>query len=248
MVRTWSRAAGLLTVALLVAVPAHAQVVQGLHVGAGGFFPRGFDARVSDDVLVRNLVGELMPGDPTVSDALLFEIGDFRSGRVFGEWTIGFGPHVEFSAGIGFHQETVPTVYLDVEDENGFEIPLELQLRIVPVTGLVRFLPFGRPGSFQPYVGAGVSALSYRYAEIGEFVDPVTLEIFADRFVKTGTTVGALLLGGVRVPIKGDIYAVTVEYRYQFGSGDTGGADNGFVADKIDLGGGELNFGFLVRF
>jgi hypothetical protein len=29
---------------------------------------------------------------------------------------------------------------------------------------------------------------------------------------------------------------------------DTGGTDEGFLADKIDLGAGQLNFSFLIRF
>jgi hypothetical protein len=57
-----------------------------------------------------------------------------------------------------------------------------------------------------------------------------------------------LIVYGVRVPIGGDIYALSLEGRYQWGVGKTGGADAGFVADKIDLSGGFFNVGFLVRF
>ena len=51
-----------------------------------------------------------------------------------------------------------------------------------------------------------------------------------------------ILLGGLRMPLGGDVYALTVEGRYQWGSGDTGGAANEFLGDKIDLGGGSLEF------
>jgi hypothetical protein len=57
--------------------------------------------------------------------------------------------------------------------------------------------------------------------------------------------VGAVLLGGLRVPLNGDIYALTIEGRYIHGVGDL---DERFVADKVDLGGTQLNVGFLVRF
>ena len=57
-----------------------------------------------------------------------------------------------------------------------------------------------------------------------------------------------LVLGGLRMPIGGDIYALTFEGRYQWGSADSGGAANEFLGDKIDLGGGSISFGFLVRF
>jgi len=248
MVRTWSRAGALVASTLFLAVPASAQVVQSVQFGLGGFFPRGVDSRVSDDVLLRNLLGEELPADPLSTDALVFRIEDFRSGLVFGEWTISFDPHIEFGLGASYHSSGVPTVYRDIVDENFFDIPQKIQLRVFPLTGVVRFLPVGRPGEIQPYVGAGISALNYRYSETGDFVDPVTLDIFSHRYVKTGTTLGGVLLGGIRFPIKGDIYALTFEGRYQFGAGDTGGADNGFVADKIDLSGGQFNVGFLIRF
>jgi hypothetical protein len=142
----------------------------------------------------------------------------------------------------------VPTLYLDLEDEQGRDINQEIGLRVVPVTGIIRFLPFGRAGDVQPYVGAGLAALNFRYSEVGEFVDGDTLDIFDDRYTVSDTALGGLLLGGVRLPLGGDIYGLGIEYRYQFGAGNTGGLDNGFLADKIDLSGGQLNFSFSVRF
>jgi hypothetical protein len=237
-----------LVLALLVAAPASAQVVQSAQFGAGFIFPRGFDARDTDDVLLRNLLGESLPGLPSLTDALAFEINDFRTGQLFGEWDFAFGDRIEVGLGLGFYRKTVPSVYLDLVDDAGFEIEQDLRLRVVPVTGLVRFLPFGRPGDVQPYVGAGLSALSFRYSEIGDFVDGDTLDVFENRYVASGTAVGPLLLGGVRFPIGGDIYGFAIEGRYQYGVGDTGGTDEGFLADKIDLGAGQLNFSFLIRF
>jgi hypothetical protein len=228
------------------AASASAQVVQSVQFGLGGVFPRGLDARTEGDILVRNYEGRAMSGDPSVSDALAFRIGDFRAGHIFGEWNVSLGNRIEFGAGVGFYRRTVPTVYLDVVDENNFEIEQDLRLRVIPFTGLVRFFPFGGPGDVQPYVGAGITALNFRYSEAGDFVDPGTLDIFAGRFVGTGTAIGGLLLGGVRVPLGGDIYGMALEGRYQFGEGDL--PDDDFVANKIDLSGGQFNVTFLVRF
>jgi opacity protein-like surface antigen len=233
---------------LLAASSASAQVVHSLHVGGGIFFPRGIDARVTDDVLVRNFFGETVPLPGSKTDALAFEMNDFIGGRVFGEWNVGIGRHVEVGAGLGYYRQTVPTVYRDLVDEDFNEIFQELRLQIVPVTFHARFMPFGTVGQVQPYVGAGFALLNYRYSETGSFVDGNTLEIFRDSFSKRGTAPGGLLLGGVRFPIRGDVYGIGAEYRYTFGSGDTGGIENGFLADKIDLSGSELNFSFLVRF
>ena len=239
MNRTFVRPGLLVAVLLLVGAPASAQVVQSLHVGVGGFFPKGFDARVEGDVLVENL---------SVGEPLFFEIGDFRSGQVFGEWNVAFGDHIEVGAGIGYFQSTVPSVYEFLVNDDGSEIRQDLKLRVVPVTGIVRFLPVGSPDEVQPYVGVGISLLNWRYSEFGEFVDLADFSVFTDRFVATGSTPGTLLVYGVRIPIDGDIYGLTLEGRYQWGEGDTGGFDAGFLGDKIDLGGGSFNVGFLVRF
>ena len=230
------------------ASPASAQVVQSIHFGAGIFAPRGFDSRVDNDVLLRDSLGEFLPADPSLSDALAFEMADFRAGQLFGEWNIAFGDRLEVGAGVGFYKRSVPTVYYDVVDEQGFDIDQTLSLRVIPLTAVVRFLPFGRAGDVQPYIGAGIGAFSYRYAEFGRFVDPETLDIFEDRFTTTGVAPGGVVLGGVRLPIGGDIYGLTLEGRYQFATGDTGGIDAGFLADKIDLGGFQFNVGLLVRF
>jgi hypothetical protein len=248
MIRTVTRIAGATAFTLMLAVPASAQVVQSLQFGIGGFYPRGFDGRSEGDVLVENLI---------TSAPLLFDIKDFKGATVFGEWNVAFGNHLEVGAGLGYYKRTVPSIYADIVNElpNGdlVEIEQDLSLRIVPVSGVVRFLPFGRQDTVQPYVGAGISALNWRYTEIGQFVDfgdpldDFDDLVFDERYIGTGTTVAPLLLGGVRFPIKGDIYGLTLEYRYQFGEGDLP-RDVDFLSDRIDLSGGSFTVGFLVRF
>jgi hypothetical protein len=44
------------------------------------------------------------------------------------------------------------------------------------------------------------------------------------------------------------VYALNVEGRYQWASGNTGGISAGFLGDKIDLSGGSLLFTFLIRY
>lgn len=233
---------------VFAASPASAQVVQSLHFGGGFFGPKGFDSRAEGDVLVRDAFGEFLPGFPSLSDALAFEMRDFRGGQVFAEWTATVGERVEIGAGVSLYQRSVPTVYYDLVDEFGDEIDQTLRLRVAPITAVVRFLPFGRAGDVQPYVGAGVGLFSFRYSETGRFVDPETLDIYEDRFTTTGTVPGAVVLGGLRVPLGGDVFGLTLEGRYHIATGKTGGIDNGFLDEKIDLGGGQFNIGFLVRF
>lgn len=239
MMRTWMRTGGVMLAVSLFSVPAAAQVVHSLHVGGGAFLPRGFDTRIEGDVLVENL---------SIEEPLLFDVNDFRGGQVFGEWQVGFGDHVEAAVGVGFYQRTVNSVYANLINDNGSEIEQDLKLRIVPVTALVRFLPFGRPGEVQPYVGAGISLLNWRYSESGEFVDLADFAVFRDRFNTTGSNAAPVVMGGVRVPIDGDIFGLTLEWRHQWGEGNTGGLENGFLADKIDLSGSTLNIGFIIRY
>ena len=243
------RAACLMLGVLMAAAPVSAQVVQGFQFGAGLFNPRGFDGRANHDVLVRDLTGKTMSADPTLTDALLFDIKDFKAAHVSGEWTIGFGSHLEAGVGAGFFRRSVPSIYADVVlSPNNREIEQTLRLQVAPITAVVRFLPFGRPGDVQPYIGAGVAALVYRYSERGSFVDPDTLDVFTDDFSASGVAPGGVILGGVRFPIRGDIYAFSIEGRYLFGTGKTGGITEGFLDDKIDLGGTILNANVLVRF
>ena len=226
-------------VLLAGAATASAQLVQSFQVHGGLFFPRGFDGRPADDVLVENL---------SVAEPLLFDIGDFRGGTIAAEWGVGVGRHLELAAGVGYYRRTVPSVYRNLVDITGLEIEQDLRLRVVPISAVVRLLPFGDASSIQPYIGGGVSALTFRYSEVGEFVDLNDFSTFPARYIATGTTPGGVFLAGVRFPIGGDIYGLTTEYRYQWGAGDTGGADAGFLQDKIDLSGGNLTFGFLMRF
>jgi len=247
MMRVWVRVACLSFCLLGVAVPASAQVVHSVTFGAGIFWPRGFDQRVEGDVLVADLTQpEVFPG---ATASLDFKISDFRAYPIFGEWNIAFNDHVEVSIGVAYQNKKVDSRYLDlVNTELGdSDILQELRLKMLPISGTVKYV-FGQPGGFQPYVGGGLSVVKFEYTETGDFVDPSTLDIFNEKFTADGFTVGALILGGVRIPLGGDVYGLQIEGRYLFGSGDTGGSEAGFLGDKIDLSGGSLNFGFLIRF
>lgn len=242
------RVLSLAVVVVAMASPASAQVVQSFGFGAGLFVPRGYDTRVDGDVLVANLTQpDVLPG---VSGSLSFDIGKFRSFPVYGEWNLAFGRHFEVSAGVSFSNKKVDSRYLDLVngERNNAEIEQDLRLRMIPITGVVRFLPFGDATSVQPYGGVGIAAVNYRYSETGEFVDPSDFAIFNARYVATGTAVGPVLLAGLRMPIGGDVYAFTIEGRYQFVDGPTGGSQAEFLGDRIDLSGGTVNFGFLIRF
>jgi hypothetical protein len=234
---------------------AHAQIVQSVQFGAGWFWPKGFEGRTTGDVLVANLTQpDVLPG---VSGSLEFDIGDFAGWTFFGEWNIAFNNYIEASAGLGFYQKTVPSRYRDLVDSSqGFtDITQDLKLRQIPLTGMVRFLG-GRPGRVQPYGGIGIAAINFEYTERGDFVDPIDLSIFCagtpgcpfPAYQASGFAFGPVFAGGVRLPVGGDIYGIVLEGRYQLVEGNTGGADAGFLGEKIDLSGFTFNMAMLIRF
>jgi len=200
----------------------------------GSFSVRGEEARVEGDVLLANL------------GFLDFRIKDLNQAVFGGEWLISIGDWIEAGAGVSYYSGTAPSVYADLINADGSEIMQDLKLRIVPITASVRFLPLTRNAPVQPYVGAGVVFLPWRYSETGDFVDyePDPPEIFRARYVQSGTNAGLVLLGGARVPL-GSRYAIGGEVRYQKAEGKLG---TDFYGDKIDLGGITYNFTFNVRF
>ncbi len=222
----------LLALVLGAATAAPAAAQQSLSFHIGGFDPRSADARVPGDVLVNNL------------SFLAFNISDFKSASIGGEYLVGLGDKFEGGLGIGFQTRTVPTVYLDFVNANGREIEQDLKLRVVPFSATVRFLPLGHHDAVTPYIGAGAGVFVWRYSEAGEFL-ATDSTIFPATFVGSGTTTGPVILGGLRAPVAS--WDLGFEVRYQDAKGDLP-ADQGFSGRKIDLGGFTYAFTANVRF
>jgi outer membrane protein W len=221
-----------LVVTALVMLPGMASAQQGVAFNIGYFTVRGEDARPIEDVLVQDL------------NFHAFNIKDFNGAAVGGEWLVPIGPFLEAGVGVGYYQRTTPSVYLDFVNQDGSEIAQDFKLRVVPITGMVRFLPLGRHAAVQPYVGAGVGVFAWRYAETGEFID-ANSDIFRGNFVESGTKVGPVVAGGVRIPLSLG-FAFGGEVRYQRAEGDLNATD--FNGTKIDLGGLTYQATLIVRF
>jgi len=224
----------LLAFAIVAAVmtPSIASAQQSLNFSVGGFVPRGEDGRSRDDVLVNNL------------DFLAFNIKDFSGAAVGAEWLTGLGDNFEAGVGAGFYARTVPAVYLDFVNANGTEIEQDIKLRVVPFTATVRFLPLGHHNGLEPYIGAGVGVLAWRYSETGQFL-ATDRSIFRDSFVTNGTAAGPVILGGLRVPVGS--WGLGFEVRHQSAEGKIP-ADQDFAGTRIDLGGFTYNLTVHVRF
>lgn len=215
----------------------NASAQQSLNLFIGGFTPRSMDARGTDDVLFNN-----QSFLSTLNRSSGIDISQFNGVTVGGEWLVGLGRFAEAGAGIGFYQRTAPTVYTNQVNSDGTEIAQDLKLRIVPISATVRFLPLGHDAPVQPYVGAGVGILIWRYSETGQWVDSNN-NIFNGTFVGSGTKAGPMVLGGVRFPI-GQV-GFGGEIRWQSAKA-TLPADQGFAGSSIDLGG--FNYLFTVNF
>ena len=200
----------------------------------GYFALKGEDSRGEDDVLFRDL------------DSLIFDIKDFNGATLGGEYLFALTDNLELGAGINFYQRSVPSIYRGLVNEDGTEIEQDLKLRQVPMSATVRFLPTGRHASVQPYIGAGIGVINWRYTETGEFVD-FNSDIFRASFEAKGSEVGPVILGGIRFPVA-DVWLVGGEVRWHKAEGKTGGIDEGFLGDTIDLGGLAASFTVHFRF
>lgn len=208
---------------------------QTINFTIGYFGLKSLDSRVSDDVLLNDLQN---------AQPLLFNVSDFNSATFGGEYLLRVTPFIEAGAGVGYYQRTVPSVYANVTHSSGDEITQDLKLRTIPVSFTARFLPLGRNHAIEPYVGAGLVAIRWRYSETGDFVD-TNNNIFPAVYVAKGTALGPTVLGGVRLPMGPAL--IGGEVRWQKATG-TGLLSQGFLGDKIDLGGWTGNFTFGWRF
>jgi opacity protein-like surface antigen len=208
---------------------------QTVNFSIGYFALKGLDSRVDDDVLLN----ELQNAQP-----LVFEIKDFNSATFGAEYLVGVGSHVEAGVGVGYSQRTVPSVYRNLTHADNTEIQQELKLRQIPVSFTGRLLLLPRGSAVEPYIGAGIVAIRWRYSETGEFVAD-DRSIFPARFIADGTAAGPLVLGGIRAPIGN--WTVGGEARWQRVEASKL-LEQGFLGDKLDLGGWTANFTFGVRF
>ena len=215
----------------VAAPPASAQQSVNLFVGA--FIPHGSDARGGDDVLFRN------------GDFLIFDMRDFKGVTAGGEYLVGLGDHFDAGLGVGIYSRSSRAVYRKFTHPGGAEIEQDLNLRVVPFTATIRFLPLGHHDAIVPYVGGGAGIYRWQYSETGEFLDPQN-NIFRDNetYRVSDTTVGPVILGGVRVPIGSKGSGFGGEIRYQGGKGNLPAALQ-FAGSKIDLGG--FNYLFTVN-
>ena len=227
-----------LAVLALVATTAPAVAQQSLSLNIGYFAVRGEGGRVAGDTIVANLYA-----DPPF--ALGYWVSDFNNITVGAEWLIPLGNFLEVGAGVNYYSETVPSWYPDLSNTNGSDITQSLRLQTVPVTGTLRLVMTGRRAAVQPYVGAGVAIVPWSYSETGDFVDS-NLDIFRWEYKDSGTAVGAVIFGGLRVALNRKV-ALGTEFRYQMVDAPLD-PSVGFQGTRLDLSGMTYQGSVIFRF
>jgi len=214
-----------------------------VQVRLGGFFPDGG--------------GELWDGNEAF---FTMDASDF-DGFILGFSLLhSVSEHVEIGLNLDHYDETSSSSYRDPipgfpdvipEDADGFPIVHDTRVATWPLTVDVRFLPWPRargPRSTQPlfYFGGGVGIVSWKYEEVGDFIEftanPV---IIRDQFQDTGTAFEAHVLAGLELPLTPRTNAL-FEGRWSSADDELGGDFAGF--GKIDLSGTSVFTGLSFRF
>jgi opacity protein-like surface antigen len=181
---------------------------------------------------------------------------DFRGMSYGAELAIGQpGSRIDGFVSLGLSTSSAQSEYRDWIGDDDLPIRQSTSFRRVPVSmGVKAYLaPRGRalgrfawvPSRVAPYVGAGVGAMYYRFAQEGEFVDFETGDIFQSRFQTKGWGPMGLGMAGVDYSLA-PMVAVTADVRYQYAKADVGGSFDGF--DKVDLSGFTTTLGITFRF
>jgi outer membrane protein W len=187
-------------------------------------------------------------------DQLTVRWRDFDAPYLGGEIAFRASERWDVALGVGLSQSSIDSelwAWVDLDDN-----PIEqvTELRIVPVTLSAKYYlndrgrTVGRfawvPNTFAPYVGAGVGFASYRFAQVGDFVDEATLDIFYDSYVSDGWAPLVRGVAGLSVSV-GKQFELSGEARYALSSADMG-AD--FAGYRLGLNGFQAVFGIAVRF
>ena len=228
MKRTKTFWGALLACGLAASTPSRASA-SGFEVRLGGMRPAAKSILFDDSVVLYNL-----------------EKHDFQGGFGGVEFTKGIARNIELGFSVDGYAREIPTSYREFTRPSGRDIQQTLRLVMVPVSALVRLVPGGRYTRFAPYVGAGVSAISWQYEEFGDFIDFDRRDrpIVADSFKSKGTTLGLVLNAGLRFRINEDFQAV-VDFRNFSGKENMSGD---FAPNEIDVSGAALSIGVRLRF
>ena len=214
---------------------------QSLSLNIGYFAARGEGGRVPGDTIVANLYAEL-------PFALGYQVSDFNNVTFGAEWLIPLGKFLEAGVGVSYYPETVPSFYRDlVNDERQPRSRRTLKLRIVPITGDGPLPPDSAGARRSSRTSAPASAIvPWQVLARPASSWTRTCDIFRWDYTDSGTAVGPVIFGGVRVALSRTV-ALGGEIRYQMADAPLD-PNVGFQGTRIDLGGMTYHGSVIFRF
>ena len=143
------------------------------------------------------------------------------------------------------YQGSQTTAFRDFVDQNGLDIEHTATLEIEELSaGIVLYL-LRRDAIVAPYIGAGAGIYSYDLAEVGDFIDFDTLDVFEGSFHGDGNALGIFFLVGLEIPVT-PAFSIFGEARWRDSNEDL---EQDFATfGEIDLGGREISLGAAFRF
>lgn len=159
------------------------------------------------------------------------------------EYDFFLGPNFSVFFEGGTYSREILSEYRDYTYGDDTPIYQNLYLRLSNFDLGFKIFPAGHRLPLYPYLGAGISLVSWKYEQWGEFIDFEFDEVY-EGFADTRTiSPGANARAGLVFRFQRHI-GFLVEVRYQYIKGALSSLFEGF--DKLDLGGITFNVGFSI--
>jgi hypothetical protein len=180
---------------------------------------------------------------------------DFEGALLGVDVGLAVHPRIDVMFGFELSQGGGSSEYRDYVDTDDLPIIQDTRLRIVPITGNVRFYltPRGRqisrfafvPATVRVYAGGGGGLVWYELVQTGDFVDIGDLSIFTSTLRSSGVSFGTQAFGGVEVAL-GTKWFLSFEGKYLWSKSDLGQDFVSFA--PIDLSGARISAGINFVF
>lgn len=189
------------------------------------------------------------------TDELTLGRGDFAALSTGLDLALHVSPRFDIVIGIASARSNQRSEFRDWVDNNDQPIEQTTEFLRVPLSLSARYHLQRRgrtigsfawiPAQFDPWVGAGIGTMKYRFRQVGDFIDYQTLDVFSDRFTSEGWApfAQASVGGGWTLSQR---WVLTGEARYVRGSAQLSESFEGF--DRLDLSGFSTQLGVAIRF
>ena len=178
---------------------------------------------------------------------------NFNAPGIGFDFGIGVTSRLDVRVGLGYAKSLNESELRGFIGSDGLPFEQRTELSQVDVRGEVALAlaPRGRaigqyawvPARVVPYVGAGFGFVRYDLRQIGEFVDPISFEIFEEAYTSKGWGRGVHVFGGADVRMTRHVF-LNAEVRQVRAAAGLGEVFSGF--EPLDLGGLRVAAG--VRF